>query len=74
MCQKIFRPEDGDDPVPSPQFVFILCTSCETIPPELLKVMHPIKVVDGKGGDRAPEGETELEVIAGLYGASEIIR
>jgi hypothetical protein len=74
VCEKIFRPEDGDDPEPSPQFVFILCTMCEKIPPELLKIMYPIKVVDGKGADRAPDGDNELEVIAGLYGASEVIR
>jgi hypothetical protein len=74
VCQKIFRPEDGDDPEPSPQFVFILCTESEIIPPELLQVMYPIKVVDGKGADKMPEGDSELDVIAGLYGASEIIR
>lgn len=74
VCQKIFRPEDGDDPEPSPQFVFILCTNCEQIPPELFRVMYPIKVVDGKGSEKVVEGENELDVIAGLYGASEIIR
>jgi hypothetical protein len=40
-----------------------------------MQVMHPIKVVDGKGADKMPDGnKDELEVIAGLYGASEVIR
>lgn len=75
VCEKIFRPEDGDDPEPSPQFVFILCTSGEVIPPELLQVMRPIRVVDGNETRAADGGDgTELDVIASLYGASEIIR
>ena len=74
VCEKIFRPEDGDDPVPSPQFVFILCTLSETIPPELLRVMHPIKVIDEKREKVVEGGDNELEFIAGLYGAQEIIR
>jgi hypothetical protein len=39
--------------------------------------MYPIKVVEGKGGggDKQMEGaDSELEVIAGLYGAQEVIR
>lgn len=78
VCQKIFRPEDGDDPEPSPQFVFILCTSSEAIPPELMQVMHPIKVVEARGGHQNAPGRggscDDLDAIAGLYGASEVIR
>ena len=73
VCQKIFRPEDGDAPEPSPQFIFILCTACEVIPKELSRVMYTIKVVEGKEA-AATANESEMDVIAGLYGASEIIR
>lgn len=74
VCQKIFRPEDGDDPEPSPQFIFILCTSCEVIPPELLQVMRAVKVVESKGEQKTLDTDNDLDVIAGLYGAKEIVR
>lgn len=74
VCQRLFRAEDGDDPQPSPEFVFILCTKSEVVPPELMRIMCPIRVVESKGKESDGRGDDELEAVAGLYGAQEIIR
>lgn len=74
ICQKIFRPEDGDEPQPSPEFIFILCTISDRIPAEVLQLMHPIKVIEKSSTSKQEGDENEMDIIAGLYGAQEIIR
>mmetsp|Transcript_10710 Transcript_10710/g.16229 ORF Transcript_10710/g.16229 Transcript_10710/m.16229 type:complete len:598 (-) Transcript_10710:423-2216(-) len=77
VWQTIFKPEEGDpcieDITPSPEFVFVLCTASDFVPAELFEYMRVIKVVDqdNKSDDQA---DNELEQIAGLYGATEVIR
>jgi hypothetical protein len=72
----LLRSDEGDPPasevIISPEFVFIICTTTDFVPPELAQLMRVIKVIDKE----TPEGQnsSEMEQIAGLYGAAEIIR
>lgn len=76
VWQTLLRPNDGDPPANevtvSPEFVFIICTTTDFVPPELEQIMRVIKVVDKEHTDS--QNLTEMEQIAGLYGAAEIIR
>ena len=73
---------DLDDPSPeefiiSPEFVFIICTTTDFIPPQLATLMCVIKVDNDTtktGVTNAEEDESTLEAIADLCGATEIKR
>lgn len=77
IWQTIFHTSEGDpDPQevsPSPEFVFILCTTSEYIPPDLLNLMRVIKVID-KDIEQPKGNDGTLDEIAHLYGAAEVIR
>jgi hypothetical protein len=73
--------EDEDEIMISSEFVFIICTNTEYIPPALFDVMHVIKVVEkgtgGAGGAQASSGNGEedpMDQIAAMFGAKETIR
>ncbi len=87
----MFKKELGDPDVgetsPSANFVFILCTSDDFIPPALLEAMHVIKIQDGTTATVAatvtaaattPESGGDrgsgLDEVAAMLGAKEIIR
>jgi hypothetical protein len=79
VWQTVFHPSEGDpDPSemsPSPEFVFILCTTSEYVPPDLYPLMRVIKVVDKETLQQQAKGnENSLDEIAQLYGATEVIR
>jgi len=82
IWQSIIKPDLGD-PEPgevsiSTEFVFIICTRDDYIPPALERVMHVIKVVENstkETGQENSEGNGDnMEQILSLYGAKEIIR
>ncbi len=77
--------DDKDDVAISPEFVFCITTMTDFVPPELKKLMHVIKVVDGAvanatnagGGGEGEEGDPEvsgMEGIASMLGGKEIVR
>lgn len=78
------KSEDEEQITISPQFIFIICTNTEYIPPQLFDVMHVIKVVEkapngsGNGVSGANTGnkddEDPMEQIAAMFGAKEVIR
>ena len=74
----LIRPEEGDPPLEeitiSPEFVFIVVTSTDYVPPAMAGAMRVVKVVEGGGGKELREAQSDLELVAGLYGASEVIR
>jgi hypothetical protein len=78
VWKSVFHTSEGDpdpqDVIPSPDFVFILCTSTETIPPDLYSSMRVIKVIDKEGSQGQKGNENPLDEIAQLYGAAEVIR
>lgn len=78
VWQTVFHSSEGDpDPseiTPSPEFVFILCTTTEYVPPDLYSLMRVIKVVDKDTQQPTKGNESTLDEIAQLYGASEVIR
>lgn len=78
IWQSVFHTSEGDpspdDVTPSPEFVFILCTTSEYIPPDLLNIMRVIKIVDKETEQPAKGNDSTLDEIAHLYGAAEIIR
>jgi hypothetical protein len=68
------QPADADPITISSEFVFILCTVSEYVPPELFECMHVIKVVDklreggggiGGGGGEGQEGGQSATGAAG---------
>ena len=76
--QSILKPDLGDDLSEitiCQEFVFIICTKEEYIPPYLGNMMHVIKVIDklNDGNDKDKE-EDPMEAIAALYGAKEVVR
>lgn len=69
--------EDDDEITISSEFVFILCTNTDFVPPELYEIMHVIKVVDKinlSGGAANGTEEDPMEQIAMMFGAKETIR
>lgn len=83
IWRALLRPEEGDDPevtAISSEFVFIVCCISDDIaqiPPALFDIMHAFRVVDKKGNDADASNtgaDPEMEQIAALYGAKEIIR
>jgi hypothetical protein len=80
VWKSVLKPELGDslDEILhiSPEFVFIICTTATFVPPELMSLMHVIKVEDKPAATEAT-GDKEIDPmdqIAALYGASEIVR
>lgn len=73
---------DLGDPNPSEvsissEFLFIICTTSEVIPPQLYDVMHVFKIVDhAKNGEsvETQTGDATIDQIASMFGAQEIIR
>lgn len=90
IWQKLLKPSLGDpapeDASISPEFIFILCTTDEsTIPEEVMSKMRLIKVIDPNANNtNNPDaantsnevscGDSTMDQIASLFGASEIIR
>lgn len=78
LWQTLLKPEEGDPPanevIVSPEFVFILITNTDYIPPDVANYMQLIKVVDKESTGGHDSNTSEMEQIAGLYGATEIIR
>jgi hypothetical protein len=78
IWRTVFHVSEGDpDPLevtPSPDFVFILCTTMEYVPPDLYAVMRVIKVIDKENNLTQKGNENPLDEIAQLYGAAEVIR
>mmetsp|Transcript_6552 Transcript_6552/g.9810 ORF Transcript_6552/g.9810 Transcript_6552/m.9810 type:complete len:616 (+) Transcript_6552:33-1880(+) len=83
IWRALLRPELGDDPEIvsiSPEFVFIACVSSDDvtqIPPELFQIMHVFKVVEkqsNNGDESSNTVDPEMDQIAALYGAKEIVR
>lgn len=76
--KKLQDPSDKDELEISSEFVFIIVvTSAEEIPTELLSCMHIIKVVEAvssKEIDGTGSGDSNLDQVALLYGANEIVR
>ena len=75
--------DDKDDIAISPEFVFCITTMTDFVPPELKKLMHVIKVVDGApansahAGKENEEGDPEvsgMEGIASMLGGKEVVR
>jgi hypothetical protein len=68
----------------SPEFVFIICCTSDDlsqIPQELFDIMHVFRIVDKQAASKADDSnnastsvDPEMEAIAALYGAGEIIR
>jgi hypothetical protein len=75
------KSDDEDEITMSSEFVFIICTNTDYVPPELCDVMHVIKVVETKssnaagaaGSDNKPEDDP-MEQIAAMFGAKEVVR
>ena len=84
MWRPLLRPDQGDDPEMtsiSTEFVFIVCCVSDDvsqIPPELFDIMHIFRIVEKKASDAVEasnnSSDPEMEQIAALYGANEIIR
>lgn len=79
----ILDPKKGDpapeDALISSEFVFIICTNTEYIPPTLKGHMKVIKVIDISNSESSNQneissGDAAMDQIASMYGASEIIR
>lgn len=73
------KSDDEDDITISSEFVFILCTNTDFVPPALYEWMHVIKVVDKLAAPGANNGasvteEDPMEQIAMMFGAKEVIR
>ena len=75
--------DDKDDITISPEFVFCITTMTDFIPPELKKLMHVIKVVDGAAPNSANAGEGDstgdpevsgMESVASMLGGEEVVR
>lgn len=80
--------DDEDEIVISSEFVFIICTNTEYVPPGLAELMHVIKVVEkaaggnaassgagsGAAGGGAEEAEDPMDAIAAMFGAKEVVR
>ena len=63
----------------SPEFIFIICcVSPDGIDPQLYETMHVFTVNDGEKGNieggSGSSGDPEMDAIAELYGANEIVR
>jgi hypothetical protein len=75
------KSDDEDEITMSSEFVFIICTNTDYVPPEICDVMHVIKVVETKssnaagtaGSDNKPEDDP-MEQIAAMFGAKEVVR
>lgn len=74
----VLKPQLGDDSPddfqPSADFVFILCATEDYVPPELAARMSIIRVVEKENSSEAASGATDEEEVAGLFGASEVVR
>lgn len=71
------RSADEDEIIISSEFVFIICTNTDYVPPILRDVMHVVKIVDKStaGEAAAPAGQEDpMDQIAMMFGAKEVIR
>ena len=82
VWKSVFKVSSGDpDPNEiniSPDFIFIICTCTEFIPPDISNLMQIIMIDNNtKNSESSSNGnrnEDPMEQIAELYGASEIVR
>lgn len=67
--------EDEDEITISSEFVFIICTNTDYVPPALRDIMHVVKIVEKGTNSTAPPGEEDpMDQIAIMFGAKEVIR
>ena len=79
VFKKALNDPDPSDVTMSPEFAFIICTPNDFVPPELAKIMCVIRVQEagkqnGTAGDEGNGGDADMDAIAELYGAKEIVR
>lgn len=66
---------DISEITPSPDFVFIVCTEEDFVPPLLARSMSVVCITPGKGAAEGGEADGgAMDEIAGMYGAAETIR